>query len=74
MTDLEPSVPGSGLWSFFNLNLKSDSEKIEQFRNVGKLNGFEAWRRATAAIRSQTIAKRLRLQSTAWGPAPASKV
>ena len=51
MTDLEPSVASSGLWAFLNLIFTGDA--IEQFQNVEKLNGFEAWRRITAPIRTE---------------------
>ena len=74
MTDMEPLVASSGIWSFLNLNLVGCSNATNTFANVAKLNWLEAWRRLTAPIRKRTVAKQIRLRKKAWNPAAAISI
>ena len=56
MTDLNPVDASQQMWSYLNLNLQGDV--VETFRNVGLLNGAEAWRRIIQPIDSNSAPKR----------------
>ena len=66
MHDTDPLRLDRDLWSWLDINLQGTARNT--FRNVPRLQGFEAWRRVVVPLKPKTVARRHAMHTPVHNP------